>query len=121
MGFKFGEIMIDLGYITQNQLNDAIILQRKGRAKLGQVMISKRFLTQEQVAHVIDFQSQSDGIGKKFGDCAYYMGFISLEEREEAIKYQTTSQGVLGDLLVDLNYITDEQRQEAVKKQGEMI
>lgn len=117
MATKFGELVVDLGYVTQEQLNEAIYMQKKGRAKLGQVMKILRILTDLQIDHVLDSQKKIGTLVKRFGDCAVELGIITEEQRQEAVRYQTNSKGVLGDMLITMGYLTRDQRDEVIRQQ----
>jgi uncharacterized protein (DUF433 family) len=118
MAAKFGEIVVDLGYITQEQLDEALELQQKGRAKLGRVMVNLMMLNRSQVDDILKYQSSPEHKGKKFGECALEMKLIDIKQLDEAVRYQTTSKGVLGDILIDIGYLTIEQRDEVILKQS---
>jgi len=113
----FGEIVVDMGYVTSAQIQEAVEFQKKGRAKLGQVMVHMRLLNQEQVENVLAYQKLDKGAGKVFGICVLELGLISDRDLTEAVRYQTTSKGVLGDILIHLGYLTREQRDEVIKQQ----
>ncbi len=117
MPAKFGEIVVDMEFVTEEQLEEAIALQKNGRAKLGQIMVNLRMVTEEEVDKVLDFQKQDVNQGKRFGECALELGLITGIKLAEAVKYQTTSKGVLGDILIDLGYLTTAQRDEVIKEQ----
>lgn len=113
----FGETVVEMGFVTQDQLEEAIKQQKKGRAELGQIMKYRGTLSDDHVAMVIKFQNSEEGNGKKFGDCAVIIGLITDNQRDDAVKYQTTSRGVLGDLLIELGFLTRDQRDEIIKHQ----
>lgn len=120
MANRFGEIVVDLGFVTPAQIQEAIELQKSGRAKLGQIMIKLKMLSENQVDEILSFQVSDKGMGKRFGDCALELNFITGGKLAEAVRYQTTSKGVFGDILVELGYLTEVQRDEAVKRQMEI-
>jgi len=117
MATKFGELVVDLGYVTQEQLDEAIYMQKKGRAKLGQVMKILRLLIDLQVVQVLECQKNAGAVGKLFGDCAVELGLVTEKQRDEAVRYQTGSKGVLGDMLVQLGFLTTDQRNEVIRQQ----
>ncbi len=117
MAALFGEMVVEMGFIIAEQLNEVIELQKQGRAKLGQVMKNKRLLTDEQVERVLNCQLEEKGLGKMFGDCAVELGFINETQVMEALRYQKTSKGVLGELLIDMGYLTADQRDQVIKAQ----
>ncbi len=117
MPAMFGELVVDMGFVAEEQLEEAIALQKKGRAKLGQLMNHMRLLTTAQVDEVLAYQNSEAGKGKRFGECALEMGLINQDKLDEAVRYQTTSKGVLGDLLIELGYLTHQQRTEVIRAQ----
>jgi len=117
MGILFGELVVDLGYITQQQLDEAIFMQKKGRAKLGQIMEHLRMITDPQVVQILEYQKTEEGSGKIFGDCAVVLQVVNEKQRKEAVRYQTTSKGVLGDMLISMGYLSRDQLDEIIKQQ----
>ena len=114
---KFGEIVVDMGLINQEKLDEILKMQETGREKLGLVMVNLNMFTYHQIEKVIERQNLPQGEGKRFGECAVDLGFISEEELEKAVRYQSVSQGMLGEIMVEMGLITAEQRDEALEKQ----
>lgn len=110
---QFGQIVLEMGLIDENQLKQAIELQRKGRMRIGDVMVQLLILRPEQVDKVLQYQKKV-GDGKQFGVCAVKMGLINEEQRILASKFQNEHSGILGDMLVDLGFLSEEQRQNVV-------
>tara|TARA_R100000458_G_scaffold59944_2_gene73057 strand:- start:3092 stop:3727 length:636 start_codon:yes stop_codon:yes gene_type:complete len=52
---KLGNILVQKGYITQQQLDAALSVQ--GEHQLGQVLINWKFITQEQLLDALDIQT----------------------------------------------------------------
>ena len=52
---KIGEILVDKGYITQQQLDAALSV--KGDEQVGQLLITWGFITQEQLLQALDIQA----------------------------------------------------------------
>ena len=50
-----GEILVEKGYITQQQLDAAIAVQ--GEQQLGQVLINWNWITQEQLLDALNIQA----------------------------------------------------------------
>lgn len=53
---RLGEILIAAGLITEDQLKNALDLQRKTGRKLGEVFIKEGFVTEDQVIKVLETQ-----------------------------------------------------------------
>lgn len=113
----FGEVAIELGYITQQQLDQAMTRQIQGRAILGQILSQMEVFSGEQSEEVYAYQLSNRGEDKKFGECAVEMNLVSPEKVNEVVQFQETSKGNLGDILIDMGYITREQRDEALRIQ----
>lgn len=59
---RVGDLLVQRGYITDDQLSDALEEQQKTKGKLGQVLIDMGFVTEEQFAGVICAQLGIDSV-----------------------------------------------------------
>ena len=62
---RVGDLLVQRGYITEEQLTDALEEQQKTKGKLGQVLIDMGFVTEEQFAGVICAQLGIDSVDLK--------------------------------------------------------
>lgn len=53
---KIGELLIEKGFITQNELNFALDMQKQTREKLGEVFVSNSIITPEELAQTLGTQ-----------------------------------------------------------------
>ena len=53
---RLGDILIQSGIITQEQLDNALILQKEKNKKLGELLIDEKILTEEQILGVLEYQ-----------------------------------------------------------------
>src|SRR5690606_31487103 len=53
-GGRFGEIAITLGYLTETQVKELLLLQLESRPKLGEVLVERDVLQQEQLQQLLD-------------------------------------------------------------------
>jgi type IV pilus assembly protein PilB len=53
---KFGEIAIEEGFITQEQLGEALQRQREDKRLIGQILVELGFLTTAQLDEIIQIQ-----------------------------------------------------------------
>lgn len=53
---RLGDLLVDAGLITQEQLNHALQIQRSTGKKLGELLIDENFLTEGQIIEVLEFQ-----------------------------------------------------------------
>ena len=117
MAAKFGELVLELGYVTPDQIAAAIERQQQGKYPLGQILVHFAAMNQYQVEETLTYQLSRNGEKVTFGDAAIRLGFITPVQRDDALHYQHTSKGVLGDLLVTLGFITEAQRNSVLQMQ----
>lgn len=53
---KLGEILLEEGKLTQNQLEEAIKIQKETKEKLGEIFIKLRYVTEEDIVFCIASQ-----------------------------------------------------------------
>ncbi len=72
---KIGEILVDLGFLTGEQLEKALPLVKKGEKRLGEVCIEQGYIDEEQLARALARQSGFD-----------YVDLGGFEPSEELMK-----------------------------------
>lgn len=55
---RFGEIMVDEGFITENQLEDALSQQAERAERLGETVVRLGFLTRVQRDEIVQIQME---------------------------------------------------------------
>lgn len=53
---KLGELLVEAGLITEEQLKHAIEVQSKTGEKLGKVLIKSGYVTESQILEALEFQ-----------------------------------------------------------------
>lgn len=53
---RLGELLIETGLLTPEQLSEALAVQKKTKDRLGKVLISMGYITEEEVIEVLEFQ-----------------------------------------------------------------
>ena len=53
---KLGQILLDSGILTQQQLNQALLEQKTSRKRLGEILISSHYLTEMQIIRSLEKQ-----------------------------------------------------------------
>lgn len=53
---RIGDLLVDSGVITEQQLQLALEQQRETKSRLGDVLVSKGFITQQQFIEALEFQ-----------------------------------------------------------------
>lgn len=101
----FGRYLIDKGYITEIQLNEAVAYQMKKVKRIGEIVVENKYMTSDQVAKVLFEQQKKD---KLFGELATDMGFLTIRQMEEALAIQKNNHIFLGQALVEKNILSQE-------------
>ena len=71
---KFGEIVVDEGFATEEQINSALTYQKTSDILVGKILVDMRVLTHAQVERVSNFLKTPDCKGKRFGEAAVFLG-----------------------------------------------
>lgn len=53
---KLGELLLYAGKLTQNQLDNALDIQKKTGKKLGEIVVSEKYTTEDDIIEVLEFQ-----------------------------------------------------------------
>ncbi len=53
---KLGDLLVENGIISENQLQEALLEQQKTKRKLGDLLISHGYITEQQLIEVLEFQ-----------------------------------------------------------------
>lgn len=53
---RLGDILIESGEITQEQLNHVLQVQKEKKGKLGEIFISENILTEHEINKVLEYQ-----------------------------------------------------------------
>jgi len=62
---RLGDMLVDSGYITKEQLDKALSFQRKSGGLLGDILLSLRFLEPEQLYRIVATQNRIGRIGSE--------------------------------------------------------
>lgn len=108
----YGNYLLNKGYITQDQLIEALEIQKSVHVKLGILAVNAGYMTASQVDFVHEKQKRAD---KKFGELAVELGYISEEELSRLLSSQKQNHLFLGQALTDKNYLTLEQLQASLE------
>lgn len=52
----FGKLLLEAGIITEEQLNEAVEIQKQTGKKLGEILKEKGYITQDDIVQVLEFQ-----------------------------------------------------------------
>ncbi len=89
---RVGDLLVQKGYLTEDQLSQALEMQREQKGKLGEVLINMGFVTEEQFSGVICAQLGIESVDIK-----------GLKPNEEL--FQTIGEDIMRkDVLVPIGY-----------------
>jgi hypothetical protein len=133
----FGQIAMKLGVVTQQQLQDALEVQRfaQGHKPLGLILIELKFVTPQGLERILEEQKRilADAGNRQkavkednlFGKVAIRMGFATEEQLAECLALQEQLPKDrfmrLGDILVIKGYLTVEQVKKVTDTQKGLI
>ena len=98
----FGNFLLSKGYITNEQLFDALKEKAQRHAKLGTLAIHSGLMTAAEVDSVIVEQTHQD---KKFGELTIEMGYLTDEQVKDLLNIQSPDFLLLGQILLDKGII----------------
>lgn len=53
---KIGDLLVEADFIDNNQLNEALEIQKQTGSKIGKILIDKNYVTEAQIMEVLEFQ-----------------------------------------------------------------
>lgn len=113
----FGNYLLNEGYLTSEQLTEALRDMKESRPKFGVLAMNEGYLTGEQIEYLHQKQMFEN---KRIGDLAVSMGYITQQQVEELLAKQPAGYLMLGQTLVDKGYISNIQFSEAINEYKKM-
>lgn len=59
---RIGDLLLDLGKITIEQLDDALMIQKKSKQKLGQILVEKGYFKEDELLNILSKQMNIEKI-----------------------------------------------------------
>ncbi len=121
-----GALLLQAGRISEEQLEQALAEQKKSGRKLGEIFVQLGFLTERQLDALLEFQ-QVQNVGHsassplKLGDILVSSGHISREQRDDALRKQTISRKMLGEVLIEEGYAKPQQIRHGIHLQQKLL
>ena len=53
---KLGDMLIELNYITDNDLQEALKIQKNTGGKIGEILVDKGFITEDDLLQALEIQ-----------------------------------------------------------------
>ncbi len=117
----FGNYLLSKGYITKEELFEAMRKKSTQHIKLGTLAIHSGLMTASEVDDVVIQQTHQD---RKFGELAIELGYLTSEQVLDLLKVQSPDFLLLGQILVDSGIISNTTLENAItdyRSQNEMI
>ncbi|WP_434384806.1 response regulator [Melittangium boletus] len=122
----FGELLLKLGIVTPNQIEEALALQSLNGQRLGEALISLGYVTREQIqaalGEALGLNAPPPGVvpvQPPLGEVLVGLKYLTVAQLDEALALQRRSAGrKLGEILVEQGYCTYKQLYEGLALQG---
>lgn len=102
---KLGELLLNEGIITPEQLERALAVQKRQKAykPLGEICVELQFLSNAQLNRTLNkYQKRI-----RTGDLLVNLGLISQDQLQIALAKQKSTRGKLGKILIEMGFITE--------------
>jgi len=121
---RLGQVLIDIGMISQQDLNQALNLAREVGLPVGRVLVMSSFVSEENLQAAVQLQSLLKDQLVDPNSARQVAGILlrtklTLEQALEQIGWSRpgdVSTNKLGELLIEAGYVTGEQLQDALVK-----
>lgn len=121
---RFGDLLIEMGLVTQAQVQEAIAVQALTRNRLGETLITLGYMTRAQLqralAHALGSNQVVPTDRPALGEILLGLKYITEAQLQEALIQQLKSGSNIGDLLVSLGFCTHQHIYEALGLQRRM-
>ena len=123
----FGELLLKLGIVTRNQIEEALALQALNGQRLGEALISLGYVTREQIqealGEALGLHQPSAGSASvqgqpPLGELLIGLKYLTEPQLDEALVLQRRSGRKLGEILVQNGYCSYKQLYEGLALQG---
>ncbi|MBL7081205.1 MAG: hypothetical protein ISS44_01365 [Candidatus Omnitrophica bacterium] len=106
---QLGELLIEKGLITKEQLNHALEIQEQRGGLIGEILVALGYVKKTNIAQTLIIQK---GLAKKgqhrlIGILLIEKGLISKWQLERALLIQEQGGGLIGEILVALGYVKE--------------
>lgn len=109
---KLGEILIESGLVTEQQLLAALSMQESNKKPLGEILIEQGYIPKEQLEAALAKQ-----YGSKLGEILINAKVINFEQLQNAMNIQQRTVRALGEILIELGNVSEEDLRNAQAKQ----
>lgn len=122
-----GQVILESGVINEGQLEEALKHQEKWGGKVGEILIEKGYITEQRLKDFLNLQvfvnSNAIWNPKKIandhllGEIMMATNVITSDQLEEALNYQKSKGGRVGQILIDMGYISEPALKDCLDRQ----
>ena len=113
--FRIGEILVNQGYITTEELQQALAVQKEQKIykPLGQICVDLKFISSIDLSKILRKHQKH----MYLGELLVNMGLINQDQLEEVLRKQKQEKKRLGELLIECGYLTENQLAKSLSMQ----
>lgn len=102
---RVGELLIQEGVITREQLEKALAVKKEGTAykPIGEVCVDLKFLSRSRLHQILNRYRKRISVG----DLLINLGLITPQQLDDGLEHQRKIGGRLGEILVSKGFITE--------------
>ncbi len=105
-GKSLGQFLVERGLLTEAQFEEATRKRRRCYARLGDVLVREKVLDYPTLQEAEARYMAGHHAGGRFGDFLIREGYITSEQRDEALYVQEATCPSLRDVLRDLGFVS---------------
>ncbi len=109
---RLGELLVENGLLKEEQLLEALNVQKLQRKLLGEIIVELGFTSKEKLDGTLARQ-----YGSKLGEILINKGLITFEQLQQSLYDQKSSSKSLGETLINKGFITEGDLMEGLSKQ----
>ena len=120
----FGELLVELGFVTSHQVQEALALQSLTGSRVGEALLSLGYITRPQLQRAL---SNAVGRGQRvaldkppLGEVLLGLKYLDERQLADALERQNHDGRRLGEVLVDLGWCSYQQVYEGLALQQRM-
>lgn len=103
---RLGEMLLEAGAITEEQLDEALRIQKEADPpkKLGEILIKQRYTSQQRIKDVVKTNAKNF----RLGELLMALDLLTYEQLEESLAHQKENPGMrLGEAIIAMHFITE--------------
>jgi len=104
---KLGEILLSQGLVTEEQLQESMMEQKKTGKTLGAVLVDRGYISADDMSSLLGEQIMLTK-NKRLGEVLVEQGLITEEELMKGLEHQKKGNMKIGESLVDLGYMSED-------------